>query len=80
MDWVLAHDEKYRYQLLNRLKFDCDYYLGYGDKHSGYLWAGNARDQIEAMKTLWNSFPDGGKPEWLTWKQIETYAEKMKDR
>lgn len=29
------------------------------------------------MKGIWNSFPEDGKPEWLTWEQIEAYEAEM---
>ena len=31
----------------------------------------------EKVKKLWNEFPDDGKPEWLTWKQILEYEKAM---
>jgi len=77
LEWVLSHDEKFRYQLLSRMKYDCEYYLGNGNRHSKHLWAGNEKEQIEAMKAIWNSFPKEGKPEWLTWEQIEKYGADM---
>ena len=29
------------------------------------------------MKRMWISFPDGEKPEWLTWDQILAYEKSM---
>ena len=29
------------------------------------------------MIDIWNSFPDGDKPEWLTMEQIKEFAQKM---
>lgn len=29
------------------------------------------------MIDIWNSFPDGDKPEWLTMEQINEFAQKM---
>lgn len=77
MQDLLGHDECFRYQLLDRLKLDCNYYLGYGNKNPKNLWAGSEKEQIEAMETLWNSFPEDRKPEWLTWEQIKIFAMKM---
>ena len=34
-------------------------------------------DQIGYMKALWNSFPEDGKPEWLTMEQILNYEKQM---
>lgn len=75
--WILERDECFRYQLLDRLRADCDYYLNYGRRCTKHLWADNAREQIAAMKLLWNSFPEGEKPEWLTWEQLLEYEDKM---
>ena len=76
-DWILKSEDSYRYQLLSRLKMDCDYYLGYGNLSKNHLWAEDEKGQIETMKMLWKSFPDEDKPEWLTWEEILEYEEKM---
>jgi len=68
---------EFEYELLGRLKSDCDYYLGYGNRHSKHLWAGNEVDHIAKMEELWNSFSEEDKPEWLTWKQIQAYRKEM---
>lgn len=78
LEWVLSRDEKFRYQLLDRMRSDCAYYVGYGRIYGGnHLWAGNIKDQIAIMKAIWNSFPEDGKPEWLTWAQIEEFEAEM---
>lgn len=68
---------KFEYQLLDRLKMDCDYYLGNGNRYAKHLWAGNEKEQIEKMKELYNIFPEDQKPEWLTLEQIEEYEKQM---
>jgi len=77
MQDLLNHDDAFRYQLLDRLRSDCKYYLGYGDRYDKHLWAGSVEKQIEAMKTLWNSFTEENKPEWLTLEEIEQYEKEM---
>lgn len=42
-----------------------------------FLWAGNVTDQIGYMKALWESFPEDGKPEWLTMERILNYEKDM---
>jgi hypothetical protein len=74
---ILNKDEKFRYQLLSRLKMDCDYYLGNGNKSKNHLWAGNEKDQIETMFSLYESFSESEKPEWITIKEIKEYENKM---
>lgn len=66
-----------RYMLLDRMRSDCDYWLGFGNRYDPHLWAGNPADQIQYMKWLWESFPDDGKPEWLTMEQIEDLEKRM---
>ncbi len=65
------------YQMLSRLKSDCNYYLGNGNRFAGHLWAGNERDHITLMKAMWEKFTDDAKPEWLTYKDLLEYEGKM---
>ena len=53
------------YQLLDRLRSDCEYYLNYGNRHPKSLWAGDEKLQIEFMIKLHESFKEDEKPEWL---------------
>lgn len=69
--------DSFKYMLLDRMKQDCNYYLGNGNRLKKYLWANDEKEHIENMKELWNSFPDEEKPEWLTMEQIETYEKEM---
>lgn len=77
IEQVVTEQEKFNYQLLDRLKSDCKYYLGYGNLNKKHLWAGNEKEQIEKMKKLYNSFSDDKKPEWLTYEQILQYEKLM---
>lgn len=70
-------DQRFRYQLLDRMRLDCEYYLGPGRRLVKYLWAGSAEEQIGFMKALWNSFPPDGKPEWLSYERILEYEKQM---
>lgn len=74
---LLKEPKDFKYQLLDRLKQDCEYYLGYGNKNAKYLWSKNEKQQIEDMKALYNSFKDDEKPEWLTMENINNYAKEM---
>lgn len=73
-------DITFRYMLLDRMRSDCDYFLGYGRFYANHLWAGNVVNQIGYMKALWESFPAGMKPEWLTMKQIINFEKQMQSR
>lgn len=74
---ILEQDEKMRFMLLNRMKQDCLYYLGYGNRCSKYLWATNEVEQIRIMKILYNSFADDKKPSWLTMEDILQFERQM---
>lgn len=73
---ILQHDEKFRYQLLGRMRSDCNYFLG-GNRLDKFLWAGNVESQIAYMKALYNSFPDNKKPEWISLEDINNYEDAM---
>ena len=61
--------------LLDRLRADCDYFLGAGGRSEKQLWAGNVHAQIKKMRELYDALPE--KPEWLTTEAIDRYAAQM---
>ncbi|UYD60253.1 hypothetical protein OPFAMLBM_00254 [Aeromonas phage avDM12-TAAL] len=69
-------DHEFKYMLLSRMKSDCEFFLGYGNRSESRLWAGSVDEQIESMKALYNSFET--KPEWITMQMIEEYETDMK--
>lgn len=67
---------KFNYMLLGRLKSDCEYYLGYGDRNAKHsLWAKDEQKQIDKMREIYDSLKI--KPKWLTIEQIDEYAARM---
>lgn len=72
-----TEEQKFNYQMIDRLKQDCDYYLKYGNHNKKHLWAGDEQEQINEMKKLYNGFPNDKKPEWLTYHQILEYEKLM---
>lgn len=71
---------EYKYMLLDRLKQDCEYFLGNGNgNEENSLWAKNIDEQIAKMKELYNSFTDEEKPEWITMQDINNYEKEMKE-
>ena len=73
-------DLEYRYMLLDRLKQDCEYFLGNGNGNAEHsLWAKDIDEQIAKMKELYNSFTGDQKPEWITMKDINNYEKEMKE-
>ena len=73
---LLSKDATFRYMMLDRLRTDCGYFLGNGNRNEKNLWAGNVEKQIQLMKDLYNSFEE--KPEWISMEEIEKYEKQMK--
>ena len=72
-------DYSFDYQLLDRLRSDCRYYLD-GHRNPDLLWAGSVGEQIKEMRKLYNSFPSDKKPQWITGEDINHFeAEMLKD-
>lgn len=69
--------DSYKYMLLYCMKEDCNSYLGSGKRKAKYLWSADEAEHIANMKALWNSFPEGEKPEWLSMEEIERFEKEM---
>lgn len=68
--------QEFDYRLLSRLKSDCDYYLGNGNRNAEHcLWAKNEQGQIDKMREIYNKLKE--KPEWLSEEDINNYAKEM---
>ena len=74
---LLSRDDTFRYMMLDRLKTDCNYFLGNGNRNEKHLWAGDVDKQIKLMKDLYNSFEE--KPEWISMEDIENFEKQMKE-
>lgn len=73
-------DLEYKYMLLDRLKQDCEYFLGNGNGNAEHsLWAKDIDKQIEKMKEIYNSFSEEEKPDWITLEDINNYEKRMKE-
>lgn len=70
-----VEDFSFEYQLLDRLKTDCEYFLGEGHRSEKHLWAGNVREHILKMRELYSNLLI--KPVWLTESNIDSYAQRM---
>lgn len=64
----------YRYQLLDRMRSDCEYCINTGARR---FWSCSAVEQIKNMKELFNSFSDEEKPQWITLEDIEQYEKEL---
>ena len=69
--------DSYKYMLLDRMKTDCGYFLGTGNRNPATLWAGSVGTHLECMHLLWNSFPEDSKPQWLTLDDLDSFAQDM---
>lgn len=69
--------KSFEYQLLDRLKTDCEYFLGAGKGYENHLWANSVSAQIEKMKELFNGFSSDEKPEWISMEDILAYEKQM---
>lgn len=74
---IKNHDESFRYMLLDRMKTDCDYYLGNGNKNKEKLWSGDETQQIKNMISLFRSFGVKGQPEWLPVEELNNYSRQL---
>ena len=70
-------EKRFQYQMLDRLRSDCDYYLGYGCRNPSRLCGNSEKEHIEEMKRLWLSFSEDEKPQWLPWEKILQYEKAM---
>jgi len=68
---------RFNYMMLDRLRSDCDYYLGNGNRSKKRLCYEDEQKHIDEMKKLYNGFPDDKKPKWLTYEQILNYEKEM---
>lgn len=66
-----------REKIFYQLSEECDYFLGRGKLNPKILRAKEVSDQITLMLNLWDSFPDGKKPVWISREKILEYRDKM---
>ena len=52
---------RFNYMMLDRLRSDCDYYLGNGNRSKKRLCYEDEQKHIDEMKKLYNGFPDDKK-------------------
>ena len=68
---------EFQYQMLDRMRLDCEYFLGYGNRCTKDLWGKSVETHIEAMRRIWNELKE--KPMWLSMEQIDEYERNMKE-
>lgn len=62
---------KFEYMMLDRMRSDCDYFLGHGNRSLKRITNNNVVDHIAEMKRLYCLLPL--KPNWLTMERIKQY-------
>lgn len=87
-DWniVVSNEEERReknenpykrvYMMLDRMRCDCEYHIGYA-RMNGAKPIQDIEKHIQGMTELWNSLPEGKKPEWLSLEDIKDLKEKL---
>lgn len=80
---IIAKDKentrKADYMMLDRLRTDCEYFLGNGNGFLGSLYYKDIDKHIEEMKKLYESFSEQEKPEWISLEDIDNYKQKMNE-
>lgn len=71
----ISEETKFNYMMLDRLRSDCEYYLGYGNRNKNRLHENDEKLHIERMKERYNNCPV--KPEWLKYEKILEYEKLM---
>lgn len=69
--------KSFNYMMLDRLRIDCDYFLGNGNGQLKHLYYKDVDKHIEKMKKIYNSFSEEEKPEWISLNDINNYKDKM---
>lgn len=72
-----TEEDKFNYMMLDRLRSDCEYYLGYGNRNKNRLHENDEKLHVERMKERYNNCPV--KPEWLSYDKILEYEKLMCD-
>lgn len=88
---VLEHDEKFRYQLLDRMKQDVQYVLRQAEANvddfeernwkaivNNVFWGGT-ENHFSTMKELFNSFNEQGQPEWYSLSQMDSEKRRLEE-
>lgn len=73
--YKIEYEQREEYMMLDRLKMDCDYYLGCGNRYTGHLWATSEEEQIAYMKRLYKELLI--KPKWISMRDIKRYEKQM---
>lgn len=75
----INESKTFRYQMLDRLKSDCEYFLGAGHRNLKYLHNNDIRSHIGLMRKLYHSFDVMEKPGWINLDDILEYENRMLD-
>lgn len=73
----VRNKKEFDYMMLDRLRTDCNYFLGNGNGYEGHLYYKDVNKHCDEMSKLYKSFTDDDKPQWITIEQIEQYRKDM---
>lgn len=74
------HSRERDYRFLDRLRMDCEYFLGYGCGYEGHLYYKEVNEHCDKMMKIYESFSDEDKPVWISKSDIENYKTKMLEK
>lgn len=77
IEWMKKQNLSYQYALLDRMRADCRYYFGNGNKKAKDLWGNDEETHIICMLFLWDQFQENAKPQWLKREYIFDYGRQM---
>lgn len=74
----MENNDRFNYSFLGRLQCDCEYYLNFGNRNAKHcLWFEDEQEHVNAMKEIYNNFPDDKKPQWISYERILEYEKQM---
>ena len=78
-EWLDKSPIEWHTKLLDRLYKDCINYIIHKNQDTTKikLWAGTPEEEIKAMRTIFNYYPDDRKPNWITEGDIDSHAVAM---
>ena len=70
-----GRDEKFYYQFLDRLRSDCKFFLGHGNRQDKFLWARSVPEHIQLMREILAILPEW--PGWMDPAKINEFERLM---
>lgn len=68
---------RHELMLLDRMRTDCEYFLGNGFGSKRHIWAGSVESQAAAMRSILGNIPEDERPDWMDERTIAEYERAM---